>query len=199
VIHGIPLAVVDACSLDDERRRLLRPDASVPAARGIARRLPRFFFEVPSWDAAERTILTRHFTLSEFIDVDLHEAPALRMYPRYVPCAVALLAAHLEVLRVELGASVHVSANGGYRSPAHGKSAPGSTHAWGTAANVYRIGDDFLDNREIIRRYSLLAAALLPGIYVKPDEDGRGWTDDHIHLDLGYVTAVPQEAAGEHS
>ena len=195
MIHGIPLAVVDARDLDDGRRRLLRPDEEVPDARGVRRRLPRFFYEIPSWAAAERTILTRHFTLSEFIDVDLYEASALRLYPRYVPCAVALLAAHLEVLRVELGTSVHVSANGGYRSPVHARSAPGSTHAWGTAANIYRIGDDYLNSRDAIRRYSLLAAALLPGIYVKPDEDGRGWTDDHMHVDLGYVTAVPQEAA----
>jgi hypothetical protein len=184
MIHGIPLAVVDALTLDDRRRALLRPDEILPAEAG-SHRLPRFFYEVPSWDAALRTPLTRHFTVSEFIDVDLHEASELRLFPRYVPCAVALLAAHLEVLRVEVGLPVHISANGGYRSPAHARSRASSTHSWATAANIYRVGDDYLDGRRTTRRYSLLAGALLPGVHVKD-------ADDHVHIDLGYVTALPR-------
>jgi hypothetical protein len=192
MIHGIPFAVVDALGLDERRRGLLRPDEVVPDAGAAGARLPRFFYEVPSWDAALQTPITRHFAFSEFIDVDLHEAPELRTFPRYVPCAVGLLAAHLEVLRLEIGQPIHISANGGYRSASHARSRPSSTHAWGTAANIYRVGDDYLATRALIRRYSLLAAALLPGLHVKPDDDGRGWTDDHVHVDLGYVTTVPR-------
>jgi hypothetical protein len=192
MIHGIPFAVVDALTLGERHRALLRPDEVADGGAADGARLPRFFYEVPSWDAALRAPLTRHFTFSEFIDVDLHEAPELRTFPRYVPCAVGLLAAHLEVLRVEVGLPLHISANGGYRSPSHARSRPSSTHAWGTAANIYRIGDDYLASRSAIRRYSLLAAALLPGLHVKPDDDGRGSTDDHVHVDLGYVTAVPR-------
>ena len=193
MIHGIPLTVVDAVTLDDRRRMLLRPDELPADAPATGPRLPRFFYEVPSWDAALRTPLTRHFTISEFMDVDLHEAAELRLFPRYVPCAVSLLAAHMEILRVEIGLSVHVSANGGYRSPAHARSRPSSTHAWGTAANIYRIGDEYLDSRPAIRRYSLLAAALLPRVHVKPDDD----SDDHVHVDLGYVIAVPRGTVAE--
>jgi hypothetical protein len=192
MIHGIPFEVVDGLTLDARRRALLRPDEIVLDAAAANPRLPRFFYAIPSWDAALRTPLTRHFTMSEFMDVDLYEPSELRLFPRYVPCAVTLLAVHLEVLRVEIGQPIHISANGGYRSPVHGRSRPSSTHAWGTAANIFRIGDEYLDDRASIRRYSLLAAALLPGVHVKPDDDGRGWTDDHVHVDLGYVTVLPR-------
>jgi hypothetical protein len=68
--------------------------------------------------------------------------------------AVAHLAAHLSVLRQHLGTFVHVAANGGYRSPAHALSSPASVHAWGTAANIFRIGDDLLDSEATIGRYT---------------------------------------------
>src|SRR5204862_294723 len=82
-------------------------------------RLPRFFYEVDSWQTALTTQLTPHFGLWELMDVDLHEASDLRMFPRYVPCAVTSLAAALEVFRLEVGATVRIAANGGYRSPVH--------------------------------------------------------------------------------
>ena len=53
------------------------------------------------------------------LDVDFREAPAARRFPRYVPCAITLLAAQLQILRAEVGTIVRVAANGAYRSPGH--------------------------------------------------------------------------------
>src|SRR5438045_4088611 len=114
------------------------PGALVRDAYGRMRRLPRFLYLVESWQVALHTMLAPHFGLWEFIDVDLHEPLPLRTYPRYVPCAVSMLAAHLQVFRAAVGQPVRIAANGGYRSPSHAKSVAGSTHAWGTAANIYR-------------------------------------------------------------
>jgi hypothetical protein len=135
--------------------------------------------------------------LWEFMDVDLYEPVPLRRFPRYVPCAVSLLAAHLEVFRTEVGTPVHIAANGGYRSPSHGRSAPGSTHSWGTAANIYRIGNESLDDRDTIERYSSIATGLLPAMRTRPYGHDAGCADDHAHFDIRYVIAVPTDAADE--
>lgn len=194
---ALPLPVVDGLELGAPHRSLLMPDAIVRASRGRARRLPRFFYLVESWAAALETRLTEHFALWEFMDVDLHEPAPLRRFPRYVPCAVSVLAANLEVFRLEVGLPVHVAANGGYRSPSHGRSTPGSTHAWGTAANLYRIGDEYLDNRESIERFGAIATRVLPAIRTRAYGVEHGCADDHVHLDLGHVTAVPADAPVE--
>ena len=143
------------------------------------------------------TQLTPHFGLWELIDVDVREAEPMRMFPRYVPCAIALLATHLEVLREEVGTVVRIAANGGYRSPGHRLSRAATPHCWGTAANIYRIGDDLLDERERIEKYSELARKLLPGVWARPFGAGEGFAYDHVHLDLGFATVVPHEAPGE--
>ena len=187
----LPLPIVDAMSLGDEHRAMLRPDQTVTCPDGSERRLPRYFYRIDSWPNALEIRLTPNFSLWEFIDVDLHEPDLLRQYPRYVPCAVSLVAAHLELFRAEVAAPVRISANGGYRSPAHARSAPGSPHAWATAANIYRIGSEYLDSQERIDRYNTLAARLLPGIWTRPFGHGAGEADDHVHFDLGYVAMVP--------
>lgn len=194
---GLPLPIVDGLELGAPHRSLLMPDAVVRASRGRARRLPRFFFAVESWAAAMETRLADHFALWEFMDVDLYEPAPLRRFPRYVPCAVAILAAHLEVLRAEVGVPVHIAANGGYRSPSHGRSTPGSMHGWGTAANIYRVGDDYLDNRESIERVATIATRVLPAIRARSYGPEHGCCDDHVHLDIGHVVAVPADAAVE--
>jgi len=193
---ALPLPIVDGLELAAPYRSLLNPDAIVRDSYGRPRRLPRFFYAIDSWAAALDVHLTDHFALWEFIDVDLHEPMPLRRFPRYVPCAVTVLAAHLEVLRLELGVPVHIAANGGYRSPSHARSTPGSTHAWGTAANIYRIGETYLDGRESIERVSAVANRLLPAMRTRGYGSGPGCADDHLHLDLGYVTAVPANAPG---
>ena len=194
---SLSLPVVDGLQLRAPHRSLLMPGALVRESHGRTRRLPRFFYQVDSWDLALATPLSPHFSLWEFIDVDLYESTPLRLFPRYVPCAVTLLAAHLEVLRQAVGVPVHVAANGGYRSPSHGRSVPGSTHAWGSAANIYRIGDEYLDDREAIEKYAVLALGLMPALRTRPYGSDPGCVDDHLHLDLGHVIAVPMDAAAE--
>ena len=192
-----PLPVVDGLQLDAPVRSLLMPGVLVRDSHARLRRLPRFFYAVESWNAALETRLTPHFAMWEFMDVDLFEPAPLRRFPRYVPCAVTSLAAHLEILRQQAGASIHISANGGYRSPSHGKSIAGSPHCWGTAANIYRVGDLYLDERDAIEKYAAMAVSLLPALRARPYGPGPGCVDDHVHLDLGYVTAVPADAPGE--
>jgi hypothetical protein len=190
-LTGSLLPIVDGLSLGGEFRALLRPDEEILCPDGFLRRLPRFFYRIDSWPQALQLRLTQNFSLWEFIDVDLHEPDVLRTYPRYVPCAVSLLAAHLEIFRMEVSAPVRIAANGGYRSPAHGRSAAGSPHAWATAANIYRIGGEYLETRERIDRYNALAARLLPGMWTRPYGHDPGHADDHVHFDLGYVTMTP--------
>jgi hypothetical protein len=196
-MSNLPLPIIDGLELPAPHRSLLMPGVVVRDSHARTRRLPRFFYVVESWAVALATRLAPHFALWEFMDVDLYEPAPLRRFPRYVPCAVTMLAAHLEVLRGQFGAPVHVAANGGYRSPSHGRSIPGSPHAWATAANIYRIGDEYLDEREKIERYASVATDLLPALRARPFGPGPGCVDDHVHLDLGYVTAVPTEAPGE--
>jgi hypothetical protein len=186
------MPIVDACALDPARRTALRPEEMVRDDAGRLSALPRYFFEVPSWEAARHTELAPNFTVSEFIDVDMHEAEALRTYPRYLPCATALLAAVLALLRQEIGQPVHIAANGGYRSPAHARSRRASVHAWGTAANIYRIGDEWIDTQAAIERYAATLAKVCPAAWVRPYGRGAGEADDHLHVDVGSVTFVPR-------
>jgi hypothetical protein len=191
---GLP--IVDGFSLPQEHRDLLRPGDMMRAPTGQEQTLPRFFYAVESSSVAVNTLLTPHFGLWELIEVDLYEAKPLRSYPRYIPCAVTVLAAALEVLRAEVGAPIRVAANGGYRSPAHAGSKSASPHCWGTAANVYKIGNEYLDTEEKIQRYSAIASKALAGCWTRPYGPHSGFTDDHLHLDLGYVTVVPHRVPG---
>ena len=192
LVTDIPLAIVDGCALDAELRALLRPDEVVQAPDGTIRRLPRYFFEVPSWEAARSAVLAPDFALWEFMDVDVREAPAVRRYPRHVPCAVVLLASALSIFRQEVGHPVRVAANGGYRSPGHAGSRPTSVHAWGTAANIYRIGNEALDTEQAIGRFAAIASRVFPALWTRPYGHGAGEADDHLHVDLGYVTQTPR-------
>jgi hypothetical protein len=196
-MNNLPPTIADGLELPAPYRSLLMPGVIVRDSHARTRRLPRFFYVVESWADALQTQLTPHFAMWEFMDVDLYEPAPLRRFPRYIPCAVTALAAHLEILRERFGAAMHIAANGGYRSPSHGRSTPGSPHAWGTAANIYRIGDEYLDEREKIERYAALATELLPVLRARPFGPGPGCVDDHVHLDIGFVTAVPTEAPSE--
>jgi hypothetical protein len=189
------LRVVDGLALPAEYRSVLRPGELMLGRDGRRRRLPRWFFQVPSWMAAVETSVTPHFHVWELMDVDFREHELLRVSEtRYLPLAAGLLANVLEVLRAEVGTYVHIAANGGYRSPAHRLSTHASPHCWGTAANVYRIGDDWLDNERNITRYGRLMRALSPAVWVQPYGHGPGETDDHLHIDLGYTIVVPHGA-----
>jgi hypothetical protein len=193
----LPLPVVDGLRLAGPYREALRPDGILRDAEGRGRRLPRFFYEIDSWQTALATPLSPHFMLWELIGVDVREAEPLCGFPRYVPCAVTLMAAALEPFRAAVGTYVHVAANGGYRSPAHRLTAVATPHCWATAVNIYRIGDDWLDSQAAIERYNRIAGETIGGVWARPYGDGPGFVNDQIHLDLGFVTLVPHGAPSE--
>ncbi len=191
------MRIVDALTFDRRLREVLRPAELVPDRHGRPRRLPRFFYEVESWESAKEIELSPHFAMAEFIDVDVREHPEQRGFPRYVPCAVVVLASALELFRQAVGGKVYVAANGGYRTPAHALSRYATPHTWGAAANLYRIGDANLDTREIIEKYNQLAAGLTAAFRTRPYGPDVGQVDDHVHLDIGFVVEVPPEAPPE--
>ncbi len=189
--------IVDGKALDRSLREVLRPAELVPDRHGRLRRLPRFFYQVESWEQALEIQLAPHFAMAEFIDVDVREHEAQRGFPRYVPCAVAVLAGQLELFRQAVGAKVFVAANGGYRTPRHELSRYATPHTWGAGVNLYRIGDQYLDNREVIDKYSQIAVGLSTAFRARPYGPGVGEVDDHVHLDIGFVVGVPPEAPTE--
>lgn len=192
-----PLQVVDGLALDQKYRDALRPGESLRDAAGRERTLPRYFYEVPSWDVARKLELSPHFYLWEFIQTDVREVDVFRRFPRYVPCAITLLALCLERFREAVGTFVHIAANGGYRSPAHRLSRDASPHCWGTAANIYRIGSTWLSDEKSIERFSMVARETLPAVWTRPAGDAAGFADDHLHLDFGYVVSIPRDAPDE--
>jgi hypothetical protein len=182
-----PLAVIDATMLAPAYRALLRPDERCGAGRR-----PRYFYRVDSWEQARTTQLTPHFALAELMSVDCREAPLLlHEFPHYVPCAVTILARYLQVFRDRVEAPVFVSVNGGYRSPAHRFSHQPDAHAWATAADIYRIGDCWLDDEKSIERYARIAESIGPELFVAPYGHGPGEADDHLHIDLGEIHWAP--------
>jgi hypothetical protein len=122
-VVAFPLRVVDGRRLERRFRDVLLPGGILCDHGGQARVLPRFFYEVTSWEEARDTYLTPHFSVSEFIHTDVREAPPLRVFPRYIPCATALLALALEQLREAVGTYVYIGANGGYCRGTHGLAA----------------------------------------------------------------------------
>jgi hypothetical protein len=191
-----PLRGVDGLRLPEEYRALLRPGEAEMDVNGTIHRLPRFFYEVTSWEEAHEIRLAPHFTLAELMLVDCREARLLlSQFPHYVPCAIILLARFLEDFRREVDAPVFISANGGYRSPAHQIGGARSIHAWGTAANIYRVGDTFLSDGKSIEKYRAIAAGLSPALFVRPFGREPGQTDDHLHIDIGYASLTPRQCS----
>lgn len=194
--NTLNLPAVDGLTLPADLRALLRPGEATQDANGRTHHLPRFFYEVASWARAKETLLTAHVRLAELLVVDCRETPRLLQdFPHYVPCAVGLLARTLEEFRALAGgAPIYVAANGGYRSPAHGLSVAAlDAHCWASAANIYRVGDTFLNSQSAVERYAALARDLGPGVHVQPYGHGAGETDDHLHLDLGYAHLIPPQ------
>lgn len=186
------LHAVDGLTLPAEHRAALRPGEAVMDENGNLHHLPRFFFEVPSWNEAHSLRVASHFSLSELITVDTREAELLlRTFPHYVPCAILALARYLEDFRRQVDAPVFVSANGGYRSPAHRINRGPSLHNWGTAADIYRVGDTYLNDERSITRYAEIAASLGAEVNVRAFREG----DDHLQVDLGYLTLVPRQCS----
>jgi len=190
------LRPIDGLRLAEACRALLRPGEGEAGANGTIHHLPRFFYEIGSWEEAREVRLAPHFTLAELMLVDCREARLLlSQFPHYVPCAILLLARFLEDFRREVGAPVFISANGGYRSPAHQIGGAKSIHAWGTAANIYRVGDTFLSDAKSIGKYRAVAASLSPAVFVRPFGREEGQTSDHLHVDFGYASLTPRECS----
>jgi hypothetical protein len=196
VSEEVPLPCVDGRTLSAAYREALRPGEALRDEAGRDRTLPCCLLRIDSWQTALETRLTEHFMLWELIGVDVRETELLRSFPRYVPCAVTLLASALELFRLEVGTYVHIAANGGYRSPGHGLTRHASRHCWGTAANIYRVGDDLLDSQAAIEKYARIARRVIPGVWLRPYGPGIGEANDHLHIDLGYVVAEPVSWAG---
>jgi hypothetical protein len=191
------LVTVDGRRLAKEFRDALSPGGMRCDSDGIEHRLPRFFYEIPSWDYAMGFRLTPNFGLWELIQTDVREAQVFQGFPRYIPCALPLLAFALEQFRSAVGTFVHVAANGGYRSPGHQLSCgSATTHCWGTAANIYQVGDVMIDTPQAYDRFAQIARDSIPGVRVRPFGTGRGEADDHLHIDLGYVVSVPHGFIG---
>jgi hypothetical protein len=190
------LHAVDGFDLPQDYRALLRPGEAETDLQGNVHRLPRFFYEIGSWQEAHEIRAAPHFTLAELMLVDCREGRLLlSQFPHYVPCAIVLLARFLEDFRREVDAPVFISANGGYRSPAHQIGGAKSIHSWGTAANIYRIGDIFLNDLKSIEKFGSIAASLSPAVLVRPFGRERRQTDDHLHIDLGFVSLTPRECS----
>jgi len=184
--------IIDAITLGEEDRALLRPHEKWADEGGSERRLPRYFYALDSWAEAKAVQLTEHFTLAELMAVDCREAPQLlREFPHFVPCAVAVLARYLEEFRRRVEAPVFVSVNGGYRSPAHRLHETATPHAWGCAADIYRVGDARIDGAKTAERYAKMAEGIGREVRIKPFGTGAGEADDHLHLDLGFLTIEP--------
>jgi hypothetical protein len=178
------LEIVDGLSLSEKYRALLLPNELLDGHP-----LPRFFYSVSSWPEAHQVRVAEHFKLAELMTVDCREAELLlQTFPHYVPCAIGLLAGFLEGFRRAADAPVFVSANGGYRSPAHQRNGKKNAHCWGTAADIYRVGDTYLDDAKSIAKYAEIAESFGVQVLVRPYEEG----DDHLHLDLGFVTITPR-------
>jgi hypothetical protein len=189
------LRIVAGQDLPEPYRDLLRPGALVTDVEGIQRRLPRYFYEVETWPQALETMLTPHFALAELMLVDCLEArDLLRRHPHYVPLAVGVLARYLEDFREKAGGEkVYISSNGGYRSPAHQMTRKPGVHNWGTAADIYRVGDTYLDDEETIKKYGEIFLTLGAEVYAAPFGHEVGQTDDHLHVDIGYVSIAPRK------
>src|SRR6267154_5959734 len=176
------LQAVDGVDLPEDYRALLRPGEAETDFQGNIHTLPRFFYEIRSWEEAHEIRLAPHFTLAELMLVDCREARLLlNQFPHYVPCAIVLLARFLEDFRREVDEPVFISANGGYRSPTHEIGGAKSIHAWGTAADIYRVGDTFLDDAKSIEKYRVIVASLGPAVFVRPFGREYGRSDDHLH------------------
>ena len=191
--EGFELEIVDGRSLPDEYRAALHPGEVLCDETGARHRLPRYFYRIDSWNMAKTTILAPNFGLYEFISTDLREARPLHTFPRFVPLAILHTAAQLALLRRHLDTYVHIAANGGYRSPAHELARNATPHLWGTAVNIFRIGDDLLDSGEQIERYKEIVEKLLPGAWVRPYGSEVGATIDHLHVDFGRFVVSPRE------
>ena len=69
---------------------------------------------------------------------------------------------------------------------------PKSPHCWATAADIYRVGGTYLDDeRSIAPVWRTWRESLGPQVFVRPYTQG----DDHLHIDLGFITVTPRNCS----
>ena len=71
------LRPIDGLHLSGEYRTLLRPGEAESDSSGTVHHLPRFLYEIGSWQDAHEIRLAPHFTLAELMLVDCREAELL--------------------------------------------------------------------------------------------------------------------------
>src|SRR4029078_8281675 len=101
--YHFPLRIVDGLRLERSLREALLPGRVLYDDAGHPHTLPRYFYEVPSWEHAMNIQLSPSFALWELIQTDVREAAPLRGFPRFVPCAITTLALCLERFRESVG------------------------------------------------------------------------------------------------
>ena len=190
--QNISLEIVDGLKLNAVYQDILQPGKILTDINGREYTLPRYFFKVDSLDIAKTTKLSSHFYMSEFLKTDFKEEKLLRIYPKCIPIGVTLIASALELFRRNVGKIVLIATNGGYRSPKHLMNNGITTHSWGTAVNIYKIGNKLLDNQSIIEEYSEKMKDVLPGIWVRPYGTNEGTSFDQLHIDLGFTSVTPK-------
>src|SRR3989442_10872177 len=159
------MRAIDAFNLPAEYRALLRPAEAETDFRGNVHLLPRFFYEIGSWEEAHEIRFAPHFTLAELMLVDCREARLLLSeFPHYVPCAIVLLARLLEDFRREVDAPVFISANGGHRSPAHQIGGAKKIHDPGETAGALSGCDNFLGNAKRLEDTGGIPGVHMPGL-----------------------------------
>lgn len=192
------LPVVDGLALPERVRKLLRPGEMMQDEKGRMHQLPRFFFEIESWEHANKTKLTARFTLAELMSVDCRESPELLgNFPHYVPCAITVLARYLEEFRTRVEAPVLIAVNGGYRSPSHRITQHASPHLWAAAVDIFRIGEVWMDSARNTERFARVAEGIGQEVFVKPFGHGPDEADDHLHIDLGFLHVIPRDRTEE--
>ena len=189
--QNIPLKIVDGLQLGASYQEILKPGETVIASNGMKHALPQYFYEVDSYETAKNTRLSVHFSMHEFLETDFKEVDLLQDYPKYIPISITLTVAVLELFRKRVGTFIRIATNGGYRSPQHALNSYMSPHCWGTAVNIYRIGNQHLDSQDRIEKYSEMIRNVLPAVWVRPYGTEPGTVFDQLHIELGYTTVSP--------
>ena len=149
------------------------------AEDGALHHLPRFFFEVPSWEEAHRCA-SRSLCLSELITSIRAKPICSCTPPSLVPCAILALA-RISRFPPRNGRAGVYHANGGYRLLPTGQSRR-VLHNWGTARTFIASGDIYLNDEKSITRHASIARRSARRFLSGP-KDG----DDHLQVDLGYL------------
>ena len=138
-----------------------------------------------------------NFSVWEFIHTDVREAPPLRVFPRYVPCATLLLALALELFREAVGTYVFIGANGGYRSPRHAERAVRRRTAGARPPTSIASATPIWTRRRRSSRTRRSRRDVIPTVWTRPFGDERRHDRRSSAPRPRLRGLVPREAPGE--